>query len=171
MKYGAELIAQLEEEIRATERAQANRRERINNWETDEDDCFISMRVDSRSIGVNRDKIALIKKGGCEWFVEYATLDGHLINAHWCNTRFGTSLRAEMPNGEVVWTRANTQSGLAKKGIKKVLCLRPAWFCFRASGSGMLGVYTGSYVLFPSDVNYATGEDAGSDPIEIRDAE
>lgn len=48
-------------------------------------------------------------------------------------------------------------------------CLRPAWSAFRSSGSGMAGVYSGSYVLFPSDVNYATGEAASSDPIEIRE--
>lgn len=170
MKYGVELIKELEVEIEADKKAINNRIERINNGETDWDDCFISQRCEERGINVNKDKIALIRDGGCAWFCEYATLDGELVKARWCNTKYGTSLRAEMPDGSVVWTSATTAKGLAKKGLKMVECLRPAWFAFKSSNSGMLGVYTGSYVLFPSDVNYATGEVASDDPIEIRDA-
>lgn len=50
-------------------------------------------------------------------------------------------------------------------------CKRPAWFKFSSGNSGMLGVYTGEYVPFPSDVNYATGELATVEPVEIRDIE
>lgn len=143
--------------------------ERIANWETDEEDCFISERVESRAINVDRDKIALIKDGGCAWFAEYATLDGVLVNARWCNTKFGYSLRAEMPDGSVVWTSSNTAKGLEKRGLKRVECKRPAWYAFHSNGGGMYGVYTGEYVLFPSDYNYATGERAQDEPLEIRD--
>lgn len=171
MRYGQELIEALERDIELTQKSIANRFERVNEGITDWDDCFVSHRCDERSLNLNRDKIDLIKDGGCAWFTEYATLDGQLVEARWCNTRFGTSLRAVMPNGEVVWTTATTAKGLAKKGLKMVECKRPAWFAFHSSNSGMLGVYTGSYVLFPSDVNYATGEAASAEPIEIRDAE
>lgn len=171
MRYGQELIEALEKDIELTQKSIANRFERVNEGITDWDDCFVSHRCDERSLNLNRDKIDLIKDGGCAWFTEYATLDGQLVEARWCNTRFGTSLRAVMPNGEVVWTTATTAKGLAKKGLKMVECKRPAWFAFHSSNSGMLGVYTGSYVLFPSDVNYATGEAASAEPIEIRDAE
>lgn len=169
MKYGTELIAQLEREIASLKDAIANRNHRIDNNQTDIDDCFISQRCEERGIRVNENKIALIKKGGCSWFTEYATLDGTLVNARWCETRYGLSLRAEMPDGSVVWTTSHTAKGLAKKGLKMVECLRPAWYCFQSSGSGMLGVYSGDYYQFPSRVNYATGEAAGDDPIEIRD--
>lgn len=74
-----------------------------------------------------------------------------------------------MPDGQIVWTSAITKKGLAKIGLKRVECKRPAWFAFQCSGSGMLGVYGGDYVLFPSDMNYATGEPADSAPLEIRD--
>ena len=169
MKYGKDLIAALEAEIAANRKAIADRYSRIDAGMTDIDDCFISQRCEERGINVAQDKIDLIKRGGCEWFREYATLDGELVNARWCNTRFGYSLRAEMPDGSVVWTTATTQKGLAKKGLKMVECLRPAWFAFHSSGSGMLGVYTGSYVPFPSGVNYATGEPADDAPVEIRE--
>lgn len=169
MKYGKELITELEQQIVRMQESICNRLDRINEGLTDIDDCFISDRCEERGIQNNRDKISLIKRGGCEWFPEYATLDGKLVDAHWCNTQYGYSLRAKMPDGRVVWTTANTAKGLAKKGLKKVECLRPAWLKFQSSQGGMLGVYTGSYVYFPSDVNYATGEPASADPIEIRD--
>jgi len=170
MKYGQELIDALEREILSLQNSIKNRMDRINEGMTDWDDCFISQRFEERGISINREKIALIKNGGCDWFVEYATLDGKLVDAKWCDTRYGYSLRAEMPDGKIVWTTAVTKKGLAKKGLKRVLCLRPAWFCFKGSG-GMFGVYTGSYVPFPSDINYATGEPAGTDPVEIKDYE
>ena len=169
MKYGKELIAQLEAEITLMKKAIDNRWERIEAGMTDIDDCFISQRCEERGISNNRQKIDLINDGGCAWFLEYATLDGQLVDAYWCQTKYGYSLRAKMPDGSVVWTTADTAKGLAKKGLKKVECKRPAWFKFSSNGSGMLGVYSGDYVLFPSDVNYATGEEASTEPLEIRD--
>lgn len=171
MKYGQELIKELEERIETTKSAMAERAERIEKGWTDIDDCFISTRCDDRSMQLYKDKISLIKDGGTAWFIEYATLDGELVNARWCSTKFGSSLRAEMPDGQVVWTTAITQKGLARKGLKRVRCRRPAWYAFHSSQRGMLGVYTGSYQLFPSDYNYATGEPAGAEPLEIEDAE
>ena len=169
-KYGAALVAQLDEEITRMQNAMVNRMERINAGMTDIDDCFLSDRREERGIANNQDKIDLINNGGCMWFTEYATLDGTLVDARWCNTKFGSSLRVKMPNGDVVWTTATTDKGLAKKGLKRVECKRPAWFKFSSGGaSGLLGVYTGSYVPFPSDVNYATGEAATSEPIEVRE--
>ena len=171
MKYGQELIEQIKRDMEITQAAMENRAERINNGMTDIDDCFVSIRCDERQMGLCKSKIALLEDGGTAWFTEYATLDGQLVEAHWCKTKFGTSLRAQMPDGRVVWTTACTKKGLAKKGLKMVECLRPAWFAFQSGNSGMLGVYTGSYITFPSDVNYATGEPACAEPLEIRDAE
>ena len=169
MMYGVALITKLENEITILQAAIDRRAERIANWETDEDDCFISERVESRGIQVAKDKIQLIKDGGCAWFTEYATLDGTVVKARWCDTKYGYSLRAEMPDGSVVWTTAHTAKGLAKKGLKKVECKRPAWYAYKTPYSGMIGVYAGSYELFPSNFNYATGEDATVEPLEVRD--
>lgn len=171
MMYGQELIEKLQKNIESTQAVIDRRWERINNWETDEDDCFISMRVDDRALQLYKDKIQLIKDGGTAWFTEYATLDGQLVNAKWCNTKFGSSLRVVMPDGQVIWTTSCTKKGLAKRGLKLVRCRRPAWYAFHSPYKGMLGVYSGSYDLFPSDVNYATGEAAGSEPLEMVDAE
>lgn len=169
MKYGQALVKELEKEIATLQASISNRYDRIDAGMTDIDDCFISDRCEQRGIQLAKDKIDLINNGGCAWFTEYATLDGKLVNAVWCNTKYGYALRANMPDGSVVWTTASTAKGLARKGLKQVECRRPAWYCFKSSNSGMLGVYTGQYVLFPSDVNYATGEDAEDMPLAVRD--
>lgn len=171
MLYGKDLIEKLEGEIESMKNAISNRIDRINDGWTDWDDCFISQRCEERGIANNKEKIKLIEDGGCAWFREYATLDGELVDAGKVKTKYGWKLRAVMPSGEVVWTSAHTAKGLANKGIKQVLCLRPAWYKFSSGHSGMLGVYTGDYRLFPSDVNYATGEPAPVEPIEIKDVE
>jgi hypothetical protein len=170
MKYGNELIKELQDEIVLLKESISNRFDRINMGWTDMDDCFLSQRCEERGITNAEQKIALIKNGGCMWFSEYATLDGKLVNAHWCKTKYGYKLRAVMPDGSVVWTSADTAKGLAKKGLKRVECLRPAWYKFSSGASGLLGVYSGTYVPYPSDINYATGEPASSEPIEMRDA-
>jgi hypothetical protein len=171
MLYGKELIESLRKDIDLMRKAIDDRWDRINEGITDIDDCFISQRCEERGIETAKAKIQLIEDGGYAWFREYATLDGQIVNAHWCNTKYGYKLRVEMPDGSVVWTTASTKNGLARKGIRQVECKRPAWFKFSSGHGGMLGVYTGDYVLFPSDRNYATGKIAEREPIEIRDVE
>ena len=170
MLYGAELIKSLENEKARIQKNQLDRSQRIANWETDEDDCFISIRCDERASHLCDDKIRLIKDGGCHWFVEYQSTAGvHELKHCWFENKFGGySLRVELVDGTVIYTSADTEKGLAKKGLKKVLALRPAWYAFHSSQRGMMGVYSGEYVLFPSDVNYATGENAPLAPLEVK---
>lgn len=169
MRYGQELIEALNAEIKILQAAIDRRAERIKNWETDEDDCFISQRVEERGIALAKSKIALIEAGGLSWFEEYVTTDGRPVNAKWCNTRYGEKLRVEMPDGKVVWTAATTDKGLAKVGIRKVSALRPAWFAYSSPYAGMMGAYCGDYVLFPSAYNYATGQPADILPVAYAD--
>ena len=68
MKFGQELIDQLEAEIKLMQKSIENRQERIDAGWTDIDDCFTSQRCEERGIRVNHDKINLIKEGGCAWF-------------------------------------------------------------------------------------------------------
>lgn len=170
MLYGAELIKSLEMQKARIREIQEDRAKRIANMETDEDDCFISIRCDDRNSSLIDDKIRLIKDGGCHWFVEYQSTSGvHEKKHNWFENKFGGwSLRVELMDGTVIYTSADTEKGLAKKGLKKVLALRPAWFAFHSSERGMMGVWSGSYVEFPSDVNYATGEPASREPVAVK---
>ena len=70
MKYGEELIKALEDEIKNLEEVGARRWERINEGLTDIDDCFVSMKCEDRGIASNKQKIKLIRDGGCAWFTE-----------------------------------------------------------------------------------------------------
>ena len=169
MLYGKELIKSLENTIERNKEIIGNRIDRINNGSTDMDDCFVSQHFDDMAITEAKRKIELINDGGTAWFDEYATLDGQLVEYTECITQYGWTRRFEMPNGEVVFTSAHTAKGLAKKGLKMVRCLRPAWYEFKAHGTGLMGAYAGDYELVPSDVNYATGEDTSTEPIKIEE--
>ena len=169
-KYGAELIAQLEAEIVRMQESIDNRYDRIERGLTDMDDCFISQKVESEGIATNRQMIDLIKNGGTAWFLDYATLDGQLVDAMWCNTKYGWKLRVKMPDGDVIWTASDTAKGLAKRGLKKVEVLCAAWFKYSSPCGGMAGVYAGSYQLCRSEFNYATGETV-TEPLAIRECE
>lgn len=172
MTYGAELVKELQAEKALMIQSMDNRADRIDKGWTDMDDCFISQRCEERGMHLCDQKIKLIQEdGGFGWFWEYTTLEGQLIEAKWVNTQYGCSLRAVMPDGRVVWTTATTKAGLARKGLKAVMCKRPGWFYFHSANSGMLGAYTGQYILFPSNMNYATGFEADDDPVEIKEVE
>ena len=169
MLYGKELIEKLQNTINSNKETINNRFDRISDGSTDMDDCFVSQHFDEMAISEAEKKIKLINNGGAAWFNEYATLDGQLVNSAECITQYGWTRRFEMPNGEVVFSSAHTAKGLAKKGLKEVRCLRPAWYEFKSCGTGMMGAYSGDYVLVPSDVNYATGEKASEEPIKIEE--
>ncbi len=99
--------------------------------------------------------ISLIENGGCSWFPEYATLDGTIVKSKWGTSKGAKILRVEMPNGKKVTVSDISPEGLAEAGIQYVECKRPAWI---DSNCG----------LIPSAVNFATGEEAPIEPIEIR---
>lgn len=169
VKYGQELIESLMRKREVIEARIANRRDRIDTWQTDEEDCFISMKVDADALSQIDMKLYLLRNGGTSKFREYATLDGKIVNARWCNTKYGWKLRVVMPNGEVIWTSSDTKNGLAKRGLKQVICTRPAWIRFTTNDTGLNGVMSGYYTEFPSRFNYATGDVASDDPIEMVD--
>lgn len=162
--YGQELIDSLEQDIESLLASLADRRKRINEGRTDMDDCFVSETSDNQQLRGDRLKLALLRSGGLAWFSEVATLDGVVVPSKWIETAWGTRRCVTLPDGRVVWTSAQTADGLARHGLKAVLCLRPAWF-------NLKGGLEGSWTLFASEVNYATGEKAPSDPIQVQECE
>lgn len=155
-------VEELEEKIERTIACKRERAERIANCETDERDCFLSMRAEDNYIDKLEARIRIIKDGGYAWFVEYATLDGQLCDSCLVSTKYGYKLKVYMPDGEIVFTTARTEKGLAKKGIKKVMVRRVAWAESRKGWNEPFGIY-------PTKFNRATGEYTDGEPIEIKD--
>lgn len=135
--------------IERVRESQRDRAERIARCEVEDTDCFMSIMGDRKALDLYEKQLEILNDGGCAWFTEYATLDGELVEARWVETRYGTKLVAEMPNGETVWTTATTDKGLAKRGLRKVRVKRAAWADF---GSSWANVY-------PAKWNRATGEE------------
>ena len=80
-------IADLEAQIARTQAVMDERNERIAKGETDEDDCFISIKVNSDAIKEANMQIAIIKQGGTAWFDWYMDMDGNpCTDARWVET-------------------------------------------------------------------------------------
>lgn len=134
--FGKELVEKLESEI-ATLKCE----------NTDAADYHIAVQI-----AVAEARINLLKKGCVAWFTELMTLEGDLCQSRWCDTRFGTRLEVKKPDGQVIWTIAETKRGLEKRGLKSVQVKRVAWISD-----------TGHEV--PCDFNYWTGEEVKGDNI------
>lgn len=164
-------IESLENEIKHLESIIQNRDERIKRGEVDEDDCFISMKVNSDGIKAANMKINIIKGGGTAWFDWYKDMNGvPCTDANWVQTKYGLSLCVNFADGRTVWTTATTEKGLAKKGLVKVEALFPAWVKSYSHERGLLGVFNSSVGIYRAELNRATGE-YHPEPYEIRELE
>ena len=153
--YGEELknaiLRQRETLVAAMER----RAERIRNWETDEDDCFISERVEANGIRECDLQLEILKGDGMMDFEGWFDPDGNEVRVRWVHTRYG---------GAYVWNGifASSEKALMKKtGLTKKEIRVPCWTKFSTPYGGMLGVYSGSYVVDRWHTNMVTGEYVG----------
>lgn len=90
-------------------------------------------------------KLKLIDEGCIQQYSTLETLDGIEVNYHWCNTKFGTSRRVVMPDGDIVWTSARTEKALNKKGLKTGTKESFIWISINGT-------------QYESDFNYSTGQ-------------
>ena len=152
-------IESLKADIARYQQCLDNRNERIARGETDEDDCFISIKVETDGIRAAEMKIKIIEAGGTDWFDWYTDLDGVVCSdAHWVNTKYGYSLVVNFADGRTIWTSATTEKGLARRGLKKISARFPVWVKSFCNGSGMLGVFNSSVGKYRAELNRATGE-------------
>jgi len=153
--YGEELRKAILAE-RATLVASMERRaERIRNWETDEDDCFISERVEANGIRECDLQLEILKGDGMMDFEGWFDQDGNEVRVRWVHTRYG---------GAYVWNGifASSEKALMKKtGLTKKGIRVPCWTKFSTPYGGMLGVYSGSYEVVRWHTNMVTGEYVG----------
>lgn len=153
--FGEELRKSIEEEKAALQAAIDRRSERIANWETDEDDCFISQRVEESGIRNCDMRLNILDGDGCMDFEGWFDPEGKEVYVRYVNTRFG---------GAYVWNGifASSEKALMKKtGLTKKTIRVPAWTKFSSPYSGMMGVYCGSYEMVRWHTNMVTGEYVG----------
>lgn len=166
--YGQKLAEDIQKRIEDTYKIIDNRNERINNWETDEDDCFLSQRTDEQAISNYRKQLDILKTDGFMDYQIYVDKNNVEHSIGYFRNKFGRYSYVTTIDNQKIY--ANSEAALMKKTgliIKKVKV--PCWTKFCSNGSGLYGVYTGSYEICRWHTNMVTGEYFGFDKyIEIK---
>ena len=154
--YGEELRATILATRKRMEQAISDRRNRINNGETDMDDCFMSQHIEEDAIRECNMQLEILDGDGCwDWNV-YVDENGKEVRVHYFVNKWGRD--CYVANGVF----ASSLKALMKKtGIKETTIRVPVWTKFVASGSGMFGVYCGSTQVVRWHTNMVTGEYVG----------
>lgn len=153
--YGEELRKAIESRKATLMAALDNRAERIKNWETDEDDCFISERVEQNGIRECNLQLEILNGDGCMDYEGWFDAEGNEVYVRYVNTRYGSAF---------VWNGifASSERALERKtGLKRKIIRVPAWTKFSSPYRGMMGVYSGSYEKVRWHTNMLTGEYVG----------
>lgn len=153
--YGEELRKAIEAQKATLQAAIDRRAERIRNWETDEDDCFMSQRVEESGIRECNMQLEILNGDGCMDYEGWFTPEGEEVYVRWVHTRYG---------GAYVWNGifASSEKALAKKtGLTRKEIRVPVWTKFSTPYSGMMGAYCGSYERVRWHTNMVTGEYVG----------
>ena len=153
--YGEELKKAIIAERDNLQAAIDRRSERIKNWETDEDDCFLSQRVEENAIHECNMKLRILDGDGCMDFNGWFDADGKEVRVRYVHTRYG---------GAYVWNGifASSEKALMKKtGLIRKIIRVPVWTKFSTPYSGLLGAYCGGYEEVRWHTNMVTGEYVG----------
>lgn len=154
--FGAELREAVLARKARLQEIMADRQRRINNWETDEDDCFISQRSDEQGISECNMQLAILDSDGTMEMEVVMDQEGNEVRTHWFTNQWGKD--TIVGNGVF----ASSLKALLKKTGWTLQKIRvPVWTKFCSNGSGMYGVYTGSYQQVRWHTNMVTGEYVG----------
>jgi hypothetical protein len=154
--YGEELRKAVLATKKRMQDAIDRRSQRIANWETDEDDCFISQRVEERAICECNMQLKILDGDGTQEWDVVLDHDGKEVRTHWFTNKWGKSTIV----GNGVFT-SSLNALLKKTGWREAKIRVPVWTKFVANGSGMMGVYCGSYEVVRWHTNMVTGEYVG----------
>jgi len=99
--YGKELEAELVTSLKGYQQTAEDRRDRIRNGQTDDDDCFISMNVNDLGQRKIKAKLEILRGDGMREFDALLNLkDGSDTGAEWVYTKHGSAWH--MPDGSWV---------------------------------------------------------------------
>lgn len=153
--YGEALKESILKARAHTVEAMRERAERISNWETDEDDCFMSDRSDQNALSNYDKQLNILEGDGLMDFEAVIDEDGDEVWVKYVNTKYGGAYV-----GRGIF--ASSIKALCKKTGWHTETIRvPVWTKFCSNGGGMLGVYSGSYERVRWHTNMVTGEYVG----------
>jgi hypothetical protein len=152
----SEWISELESEIEAQKKSQAERQARIDSWQTDIDDCFVSIRMNDINQRLSEARLHIVQNNGLATFNAWFDQEGKEVDVRWVKTRFGYNTYALVGRGIF----ASSEKALAKKTgwvMKKIQA--PAWAKIVAGGSGMYGAFNSSVSIYRISENKITEVD------------
>lgn len=154
--FGADLAASVERELARLKESAKDRDERIMQGLTDEDDCFISMRVNLESQAECHMQLKILAGDGLMDYDAIFDADGKEVDARWVNTRYGARFV-----GRGVFA-SSVKALLKKTGWVQKAIRVPVWTRYSAGpGGGMCGVMSGQVFPVRWHTNMVTGEHVG----------
>jgi len=153
--YGSDLKDQLIKDRQRILDTMAERNSRINQGVTDYDDCFMSIKVEQGRLSEIDMQLKILASDGLRNEEALFDENGNEVSMRWVSTKYGTRIVA---NGIF----ASSVKALIKKTGFELKTIRvPCWTRFVTSGSGLCGVYSGSYIMDRWHTNMVTGEYVG----------
>ena len=154
--YGEALRKSILSSIAHTEEVQRRRDERIAEGWTDEDDCFMSIRVEEQALANYRMQLEILDGDGLMDYEAIFDENDKEVSIHEFRNKWGGW--SVVGNGIF----ASSEKALLKKtGWTKKTISVPVWTKFVTYGSGLYGAYTGSYEKVRWHTNMVTGEYVG----------
>lgn len=154
--YGEELKASILTHRQHLMDAMSRRQERIDNCETDYDDCFISIHVESDGIRACNMQLKILEGDGLMDYTAIVDKDGNEVRIHEFENKWGGW--SVVGNGVFA---SSIKALLKKTGWAEKTIRVPAWTKFCTSGRGMAGVMSGSTEVVRWHTNMVTGEYVG----------
>lgn len=153
--YGEELRKSILDRKERNIAAMNRRAERIENWETDEEDCFMSQRVEENAVHECNMQLNILDGDGMMDFDAIFDGNGEEVCVRCVNTKYGVAYV-----GRGIFA-SSIKALLKKTGWTPKTIRVPVWTKFCAAGSGLYGVYCGSYERVRWHTNMKTGEYVG----------
>lgn len=150
----SELISQIESQIEFLQKAQDERQARIDSWQTDIDDCFVSIRMNNISQNLAETQLFIAKHNGLATFDAWFDQEGKEVDVKWVKTKYNKYALV----GRGIF--ASSERALTKKTgwvMKKIQA--PAWAKIVAGGSGMYGAFNSSVSTYRISENKITEVD------------
>lgn len=154
--YGEELRASILKEKERLYETMARRQERIDNCETDYDDCFISIHVEADAIRACDMQLRILDGDGMMDYNVVVDENGNEVRIHEFQNKWGGW--SVVGNGVFA---SSVKALLKKTGWTEKTIRVPAWTKFCSSGRGMAGVMSGSTEVVRWHTNMKTGEYVG----------